>query len=137
MVEGWFGSDYLILFADNEVAAAMARYRLVEALPGYVIVGLRGWDDFIMKDVSGKTYTVPTVPLDPQYLKEFELAKDLPLKGDGRYAGKIKWYLKPLVFGGDPHATDNLTWVSHEEHGQFVVWWNATYWKHKKMSERP
>jgi hypothetical protein len=49
------------------------------------------------------------------------------LERDDRFAGKIKWYVTPLVFGGDPKIGDNLVWVSHEEHAQLVRWWNEQY----------
>ena len=35
---------------------------------------------------------------------------------DECFVGKIKWYINPIVFGGDPKAEDNITWVSHEQH---------------------
>jgi hypothetical protein len=38
------------------------------------------------------------------------------LERDDRFAGKIKWYVKSVIFGGDPQIGDNLMWVSHEEH---------------------
>lgn len=49
------------------------------------------------------------------------------LERDDRLAGKIKWYIKPVIFGGDPQIGDNLMWVSHEEHAQLVRWWNKYY----------
>jgi hypothetical protein len=41
---------------------------------------------------------------------------------DFRYSGKIKWYIKPIVFDGDPNPGENLTWVNHEKHAQLVRW---------------
>jgi hypothetical protein len=32
--------------------------------------------------------------------------------------------VKPIVFGGDAGAGENLVWVSHEEHAQLVKFWN-------------
>jgi len=49
------------------------------------------------------------------------------LQPDGRFTGKIKWYVKPIALGGDAGVGENLVWVSHEEHGQLVKWWNDKY----------
>lgn len=49
------------------------------------------------------------------------------LEPDSRLAGKIKWYIKPLIFGGDPESEDNLTWLPHDQHIDLVTWWNAKY----------
>jgi len=50
-----------------------------------------------------------------------------PLNPDARFSGKIKWYVKPIVFGGDAGVGENLVWVSHEEHAQLVKFWNDKY----------
>jgi hypothetical protein len=129
MQEGWFEDDYFILFADSEMATATARYRLPEFLPRYSIVGIVGWDAFLVRDLEGRTLRIPTVPLDAQYLEPFELAEPLPpLERDDRFTGKIKWYVKPLIFGGEADAeSSNLTWVTHEQHAKLVVWWNQQF----------
>jgi hypothetical protein len=130
--EGWHGDDYLILFNEPEMAQASERYGIAEVFPGHVIVGLRGWDDFIVRDERGNTFSVPTVPLDARYLSPFSLPKEPQLKTDSRFSGKIKWYVKPLVFGGDLHAGENVIWISQEQHAQIVRWWNALYRSTKK-----
>ena len=63
MREGWHGEDYLVLFDESELAAASDRYEMVRLLPGFVILGLRSWDDFIVRDTNGETYSVPTLPV--------------------------------------------------------------------------
>ena len=60
--EGWFGDDYLILFSPAEIAVASESYALTEWLPGFELLGLRNWDDFIVRDSSGQVFVVPTVP---------------------------------------------------------------------------
>lgn len=70
MQEGWFGDDYFILFSADEALAASQRYRIEEALPGCIIIGLRGWDDFVIRDGSGSTCTVPTVPIAREYQQQ-------------------------------------------------------------------
>ncbi len=64
MLEGWHGDDYLILFDESEVAAASDRYEVLRLLPGFKVLGLRSWDDFIVRNASGQIYSVPTLPLD-------------------------------------------------------------------------
>lgn len=127
MQEGWFGDDYFILFAGDEASSASQRYRAAEALPGCTIIGLRNWDDFIVRDGSGSTYTVPAVPLTREYLEEIDIPPAASLEPDDRFAGKVKWYVTPLVFGGDPEAAENLAWVTHDAHAELVAWWNAKY----------
>jgi hypothetical protein len=128
MNEGWHGGDYLILFTEAEIALASDRFATSKWLPGYQVLGLRGWDDLILRDSAGHTHLVPTVPLDPRYISSFDLPENVSaLKRDERYCGKIKWYVKPIIFGGDPSDEKNLIWVTHEQHGQLVNWWNEQY----------
>jgi hypothetical protein len=125
MNEGWVGDDYLILFDESEVATMTERYAFSQFLAGYQVFGLRGWDDFIVRDSQGRTFSIPSVPLEPKYLSPFAIPERMEdLRPDARFRGKIKWYLKPTVFGGDPSAKENMRWVSLEEHAELVRWWN-------------
>ena len=96
-------------------------------LPGCTLIGIRGWDDFIVQDEAERKYCIPTVPLDPQYLIPCDLDLGATLSPDPSYARMVKWYVKPIVFGGGPEVGSNLTWVNHEQHGQLVRWWNDLY----------
>lgn len=128
MNEGWHGDDYLILFEESEIAEACERYAVSEFLSGFQIVGLRGWDDFIVRDGHRQTYTVPTLPMEPRHLVPFLIPNDASsLEPDRRYEGKIKWYTTPIAFGGDPKLGENMTWVTHEQHAQLVRWWNTRF----------
>ena len=127
MREGWLHDSYLILFADEELESAAARYATHSMLPGFDLLGLVGWDDFLLRDAHGRVFTAPTVPCVREYLKPYELPNEVVLVPDPRRAGTIKWYLKPIVFGGDPTAGANMTWVSHEQHAELVRWWNDKY----------
>ena len=128
MREGWHGDDYLILFADSELDAASARYAISELLPGYVVIGLRGWDDLIVKDSRERIFSVPTLPLSIGALSPFSIPKrPEELEADTRFTGTIKWYIKPIVFGGDPKLEENTLWVDHSSHGDLVRWWNRLY----------
>lgn len=129
MIEGWHYEDYLILCENQVEADQLAdRYALSTFLPGYVLVGLKGWDDFIVSDSSGKTHTVPTVPLAATDLRPFSFGtSDFTLRADERLAGKIKWHVHPIVFGGDPSAEQNIAWVTLDQHIDLVRWWNAKY----------
>jgi hypothetical protein len=135
MKEGWLGNDYLILFDEAEAASASDRYAISQSLSGYHVMGLRGWDDFVVRDSTGQTYSLPTVPTDPRYLTPFPLPESgATLSPDPRFSGRIKWYVKPIVFGGTPSDGANLIWVSHEEHAQLVRWWNDLY---RSLNSRP
>jgi hypothetical protein len=128
MREGWHNDDYLILFDEPEIAAVSDRYQISRMLPGYKIVGLRSWDDFLVRDAAGHTYTIPAVVPDLRHRSPFALPNDQAvLQGDDRFAGKIKWYVKPILFGGSPDMGENLTWVSHEQHAELVKWWSEKY----------
>jgi hypothetical protein len=135
MVEGWYGDEYIALF--GEAAPKLeAAYALPDYLPGYRLVGLKGWDDFIVRDSTGAWFTVPTVPLSSEHLESYGvpdgLGERIPEEGglppfDEQGRRKIKWYIQPIVFGGDPGHGDNLTWVTLEQHAELVRWWNRKY----------
>lgn len=127
MNEGWYDDDYLILFDGSEIASATERYAISQSLPGFDVLGLRRWDDFIVRDPSGQTYSVPTVPAIAKYLSAFSIPEGTQLRPDEKLRGKIKWYVKPVVFGGDPGLGENVIWVTHEVHAQAVRWWNEMY----------
>jgi hypothetical protein len=63
-----------------------------------------------------------------KYLSE---QADIPdaanLRPDERFMGKIKWYTKPIVFGGDPSSEENMIWVDIVTHQELVRWWNQKY----------
>jgi hypothetical protein len=131
MKEGWFGDEYVILFDESELGEKQRAYQIDALLPGYQLLGLVGWDDFIVKEIeTQKTYKVPTVPLASEH--KLEWAVDLDARNfdsDDRFRGEIKWYVKPIIFGGDPGSEDNLVWISHEDHVQAVNYWNQLYSK--------
>ena len=127
MTEGWFNDEYLVIFSQSEGASLASKYKFSESLPGYTLVGLRGWDDFIVINPAGVMFSIPTVPLSETSKTEFVIPNNLSLEDDIRFTGKIKWYLKPIVFGGDPQDKQNLTWVTLEQHVELVVWWNNQY----------
>ncbi len=127
MNEGWNHHEYLVLFSQAECSGAMEKYKFAQYMPGYTLVGLRGWDEFIVANAAGSTYSLPTVPLEAKGVEPFDLTDSLVLEPDARFAGKIKWYLKPLIFGGDPEDKSNLTWVTHDQHAELVAWWNNQY----------
>src|ERR1700742_1712212 len=113
MKEGWQDQEYLILFDEPAEASRLAQsYGLATSFPGFSLVGLLGWDDFILRHTSGAVYSVPTVPAVREKLRPLALViNPAGLWHDPRFAGRIKWYLKPIVFGGDPRASDNITWL--------------------------
>ncbi len=129
MTEGWYNDDYLVLFDGEEEAERMTEgYGLRELLPGYTAVGLKGWDDLIVRDQEKRHFTIPTVPLDPSYLQAVKLPDDQSaIRPDARFEKKVKWYITPIVFGGDPKVGKNLAWISYEQHFEAVRYWNKRY----------
>jgi hypothetical protein len=128
MREGWSSDDYLILFDKEEIAAATDRYQITQFLPGFEVIGLRGWDDFLVRNSAGQVFCVPTVPLTPKHLERFTPpSRDEVLETDVRFKGRIKWYIHPVVFGGSPQAQENMIWVDHVQHAELVRQWNERY----------
>ena len=127
MREGWVEDDYLILFDGNELETRADNYMFSSLLPGYKLLGLRAWHHFIVDDSAGNLFTVPTIPVDEQYLAPFRLpGVDRAWTTDERLSGKVKWYVKPLILGGDA-SDENQTWVTHDQHAQLVRYWNDMY----------
>jgi hypothetical protein len=126
MNEGWHGDDYIVIFDPEEVPPLSELYGLCDLLPGYRLIGLRGWDDFILADSCGETFTVPTVPAIAKHLASYPLPK-LSLVRDDKLTGRIKWYVKPIVFGGSPSDVGNIAWLTVHEHTVAVKWWNNFY----------
>ncbi len=104
------------------------RYGISTYLPGHTLFGLKGWDDFIVLDASGHLYTVPTVPLAAEELCSFALDIDsATLRPDSNLSDKIKWYIQPIIFGGEPNVGQNMTWVTMDQHIDLVKWWNNKF----------
>jgi len=118
----------LISFNEAGVASASDRYLISRFNPGHQVIGLRGWDVLIVRDSVGLVYTVPSVPMDSGFLSRYVLPEaESSMVPDERFLGKIKWYVQPIEFGGDPNVEMNVIWVNHEEHAQAVTWWNNLY----------
>lgn len=129
MTSGWHSDEHLILFEDPSEAIEMAqRYEIQERLPGYTLIGLRGWDDFILLSSEGQFHLAPTVPLHADKLSAWTMPDDFSsLEADPATESKIKWYITPLVFGGSPVDESNIAWVTPDQHVDLVRWWNNKY----------
>ena len=129
MKEGWSSNgDYFILFDEAEKPEVSQRYQLPDVLPGFEVLGLRGWEEFLVRRSDGRVFAVPVIPLTPAHMVPAELPpENLALEADPGLAGRIKWYINPLILGGDATNTENVLWVSHQQHGELVKWWNAQY----------
>jgi hypothetical protein len=134
MTEGWLNDEYLILFSEEESNSLSGKYKLAKYLPGHTLIGLRFWDDFIVIDADGAMRSLPTLPLDSGSAASFALPNDFSLKPDDRFSGKIRWFVEPLIFGGDPKDKANVAWVTQEQHAELVVWWNDQYQTIKAQS---
>jgi hypothetical protein len=126
MREGWLGDVYVVFFEGDEVVALTERYGLTHTLPGYRVLGLRGWNDFIVADESGRTFVVPVVPAIKGHLEPMPIRCDAPLFPDEGLRGKVKWYVTPLVLGGTAVA-ENTVWLSLQDHVIAVRYWNHRF----------
>ena len=128
MIQGWHDEDYLNLFDPTESQQMKRLYALDSSFGDFQIVGLIGWDDFILCDGHGNLFRVPTVPAVVEDMKllgfEIDPSKVVP---DARFTDRVKWYVQPVVFGGDPEQEDNMTWITLDQHAELVRWWNAKY----------
>ncbi len=121
MKEGWYNDEYLILFEGDEIQQKEQEYELGRQLPGHRLLGLVGWDDLLVSErASQKLFRVPVVPISSRQRKEWPHSVDsTALKLDGRFQGKVKWYVKPIAFGGDPNSAENgrgsLTWITFRQ----------------------
>lgn len=136
MTEGWSGDDISSSFRRPRYQITRTVMGIAEMLPGYDILGLIGWDDFLVRDGAGATFRLPTVPCHRQHLEPLQAPDPASLVADSRFKGKNKWYLTPIVFGGDPNPGSNLTWVDHDKHAPLVRWWNAKYRELSANKER-
>ena len=129
MTEGWHNDDYLILLDQYESKEKERLYDFGRLIPNHRLIGYLGWDDFIVEDASSRlTFRVPTIPLIEEYKKEWNgLSEIKDLEPDERFKGKIKWYVKPLIFGGDPSSQENTIWITHKDHIDLVKYWNNMY----------
>jgi hypothetical protein len=125
--EGWCDRGYLQLFREESVLAMTDAYSLGAFLPGMVAIGLIGWDDLLVRDSAGLTWTVPTLPMRSKYLENSVIDINSEVIPDRELTGKIKWYVSPLLFGGSPTDASNIIWVDLEKHCELVCWWNTKY----------
>ena len=127
MTEGWAEEEYFSLFDNDESKELTSEYEIENMLPGFILIGLVGWDDFLLLK-EGRLFRCPTVPAGLEYVEEFDQA-NMPaeLQPDPKIKQKIKWYLKPVIFGGNPDDENNIEWVDYSEHKKLVKWWNRKY----------
>ncbi|HEY8185052.1 MAG TPA: hypothetical protein VIF64_03225 [Pyrinomonadaceae bacterium] len=127
MREGWLGDKYIVLF-EEQASSLEEAYGFFGFLPGFRLIGLHGWDDFLVEDSGGNLFTVDTVPLLKERIRSFIFEESLDrLISDDRLRGKIKWYVQPLVFSGNPALESNVDWITLAQHTQLVQWWNKKY----------
>jgi len=92
MIEGWSGDDYFIVFEnEDESHQFSAAYDLATYLPGFRLVGLKSWDDFIVISPVGDSFLCPTLPIEKKYFEPLDLgALPTTYSADAKLAGKIK-----------------------------------------------
>tara|TARA_B100000941_G_scaffold76825_1_gene52385 strand:- start:162 stop:578 length:417 start_codon:yes stop_codon:yes gene_type:complete len=130
MKEGWHENTYLILFEAEEIRQRGLDYKIEQHLPGHSLLGMCSWDNFIVReDASGKLFLVPTLPIKPENLVPWldKLPDSESLEHDDEVFKKVKWYLDPVIFGGNPEPGDNMVWITHKDHVDAVNYWNHIY----------
>lgn len=128
MIQGWHDDEYLNLFDEAESQQMARLYALSYSFADFQIVGLIGWDDFILCDGQGLLFRVPTIPAVVEEMKPLALVIDPSrVVPDVRFTNRVMWYVQPIVFGGNPEKGDNMTWITLEQHAELVRWWNAKY----------
>jgi len=111
-------------------------YGVRENLPGYTVVGLRvgtfhrhGWEAAVLHHPYR-----PAGKRAPGAVSVFGRPRsDQP---DARFSKKVKWYVKPIMFGGDASAKENMIWVTYEQHAELVRWWAKMYRDHSPQNQK-
>lgn len=128
MIEGWHDEDYLNLFDEAESGRMGRLYALGDSFADYQIPGLIGWDEFILCDSRGELFRVSTVLAVVGDMKPLTIEIDpLRVVPDARFTDRVKWYVRPIVFGGNPERGDNIAWITLDQHVELVRWWNSKY----------
>lgn len=92
------------------------------------MIGLRNWDDLLVRARDGAVFAVPSVPLLPEYLEPASLpGSGEQLCVDARLVDQIRWHVTSIVFGGSGGDEQNIVWVTPLQHAQLVAWWNDRY----------
>jgi hypothetical protein len=89
-----------------------------------MLVALRKWEVFILRDKAGQLYSILIVPLGREWLQPITWdLKRAELRRDESVKGKIK--VLPLAgsASSDPSG-GGLRWVTLPEHAELVRWWN-------------
>ena len=76
-----------LIFDEQDVARASEQSGIGRYLPGFVIIGLSAWDDFLVRDVHQSLFVVPTLPMAERYLRPVAAPVGREqLERDARYA---------------------------------------------------
>lgn len=133
MIQGWHDENYINLFDASESQQLGRLYALSDSFADYQLTGLVGWDDFILCDGRGRLFRVPTVPAVVENMKPLGFEIDFSkVVSDTRFTNLVKWYVKPIVFGGDPELGENVVWITLDQHAELVRWWNTKYFEMKR-----
>jgi len=126
----WVDDIHYNLFEEEE-HLLISKYKIDLYISGYKLIGLIGWDEFLLEK-DKKYFKVPTVPIDINNLEEIsDICKLNELTNKESIYDKIKWYTKPIVFGGNPKDEKNIIWVDIEQHIKLVTFWNNKYSEYK------
>ncbi len=153
--EGFIGTNFLRLFALDDLAAANVAYRVPEYMPGRVLIGSDGCGNAFLLDVRTKpnrVVRVEFVPLDdeyasiiaPDFLSFVEALGQLPENFTGTLPRALNpntiglelHEKHPIVLGGDPVARDNKVFLPLPTHAQACDYFNRLFREIRPQSRR-
>ena len=104
MREGWLDDEYLILFEERS-ASFEKDYGFSYLLPGFRLIGIHGWDEFLVEDKGRNLFTVPTVPLLRKHLAPFKFEKSLETSSPMiRFVERLSGMSRRLFLAGTRHS---------------------------------
>jgi hypothetical protein len=138
--EGFAGADYVILWKAEELVHFNREYEVDQYAPGIFLFGSNGGGEaygFDTQDTSMPVVRVPFVGMDRRYAEPVATSStDLYPPGElimvaggattaaDRPRGMELFEIQPLMLGGDPVDPANKTWLTREQHFEFVRFWN-------------
>ena len=142
--EGFVGSEYLRLYALDELQAVNDAYQSATYLPGHVIIGSNGCGEAFVLDLRSDpppVIQVPFVPLDTEYaetlaatfaqfwdhLLSAQATEEPfpPLVNEGTLGLEVT-ERHPIVLGGRP-GVENQVLVPAIKHSELARFWNKTF----------
>ena len=140
--EGFLGDQYLRFYSTSQLIPLNRAFCTQEFIPGRFIFGSNGGGEAWAFDLQVRpavVIKVPFIPMVYKYIHSFGalehwmtlLARNATEPNQARInpalIGKELHAIHPVVFGGDPVATNNKALLTPTEYAPYVVWWNRKY----------